>query len=251
MTRFRFAAVLAVFLLSRGVCAAAAAAADGAGKHPLKVAMYSGSAEYRSAESLAGLKKHLEAEYGTSCSLHVVDEKGTKLTGIEDLEACDVAVIFTRRLKLDEGQVAALKKYCDAGKPVVGIRTASHAFQTWLEFDRDVLGGNYQGHYREDAPAAVKPVAAGHPLLEGVKPFTTKGKLYKNPDLARDVTRLLTATTPETTETVAWTRQHKGGRVFYTSLGTPEDFENPDFRRLVVNAIFWTANRETPVPAGK
>jgi type 1 glutamine amidotransferase len=216
---------------------------------PLRVAMYSGSAEYKSAESLADLKKDLEEQYGASCSLHVADEKGTTLDGIEDLETCDVAVIFTRRLKLDEAQVAKLKKYCDEGKPIVGIRTASHAFQTWLEFDRDVLGGNYKGHYGKDMPAAVKPSAEGHPVLLGVTPFETTGKLYKNPDLAADARRLLTATTDEAKEPVAWVREHKGGRVFYTSLGTPGDFQNDDFRRLVVNAIFWTANRATP--AGK
>jgi type 1 glutamine amidotransferase len=36
---------------------------------------------------------------------------------------------------------------------------------------------------------------------------------------------------------------HGGGRVFYTSLGGPDDFKNESFRRLVVNAIFWTAKR--------
>lgn len=241
MTRIRWAAVLAVLLLSQSICMAADAA-----KRPLKVAMYSGSAEYRSAESLAELKEHLEEQYGAACSLHVVDEKGTELSGIEDLEDCDVAIIFTRRLKLDDAQVVKLKRYCDAGKPIVGIRTASHAFQTWLEFDRDVLGGNYKGHFGKDTPATVNPVAEDHPVLKVVEPFTTTGKLYKNPDLAADVTRLLTATTADATEPVAWVRQHKGGRVFYTSLGTPDDFENADFRRLLVNAIFWTAKRDVP-----
>ena len=231
------------------LCLCGVSSGDEATGKPLKVAMYSGSAEYKSAESLADLKKQLEEQFGASCSLHIADEKGTTLTGIEELETCDVAVIFTRRLKLDETQVAKLKKYCDSGKPIVGIRTASHAFQTWLAFDRGVLGGNYTGHYKEDKPATVKPVAQGHPLLRGVRPFETTGKLYKNPDIAADVTRLLTATAGETTETVAWAREHKGGRVFYTSLGTPGDFQNDDFRQLVVNAIFWTAKRETP--AGK
>ena len=32
--------------------------------------------------------------------------------------------------------------------------------------------------------------------------------------------------------------------VFSTSMGTPEDFRNDDFRRLLVNAIFWTARRD-------
>ena len=237
--------------LALGLCGVSMAAADGA-KAPLRIVMYSGSAEYRSAESLEDLKKELEGNYGASCALHVVDEKRSKLTGIEDLETCDVAVIFTRRLNLDDAQVAKLKAYCDAGKPVVGIRTASHAFQTWLEFDRDVLGGNYKGHYKEDKPAEVRPSSQSHPVLRRVGAFTTTGKLYKNPEIAPDVTRLLAATVPgttETTETVAWTREHKGGRVFYTSLGTAEDFKNENFRRLLVNAIYWSAKRDVPVGA--
>jgi type 1 glutamine amidotransferase len=55
---------------------------------------------------------------------------------------------------------------------------------------------------------------------------------------------LLTGAIPDHTEPVAWTREHRGGRVFYTSLGGPEDFEKDVFRRLVVNAIFWTAQRK-------
>src|SRR5688572_26892494 len=102
-----------------GLCGASAAADDA--KAPLRVVMYSGSAEYKSAESLADLKKELEGKYGASCALHVADEKGSTLKGIEDLASCDVAIVFTRRLKLDEGQVEQLKAYVKAGKPVVGI----------------------------------------------------------------------------------------------------------------------------------
>ena len=243
MRTLRWAFALGLVLLVGGV-----SFADEAGVKPLKVVMYSGSAEYNSAESLAGFKKHLEEQYGAVCSLHVVDEKGTTLKGIDELETCDVAVIFTRRLKLDEGQVARLKKYCDAGKPIVGIRTASHAFQTWLEFDKDVIGGNYKGHYKENEPAEVKLAQGNHPVLNGVSTFPTLGKLYKNPDIAEDVTRLLVATTGEASEPVAWVRTHRGGRVFYTSLGVPEDFKRSDFRRLLVNAVYWTAKRETPKP---
>jgi type 1 glutamine amidotransferase len=43
---------------------------------------------------------------------------------------------------------------------------------------------------------------------------------------------------------VAWVRLHRGGRVFYTSLGHPDDFRQPSFLRLLVNAIFWTTRRE-------
>ena len=46
------------------------------------------------------------------------------------------------------------------------------------------------------------------------------------------------------TEPIAWTRNYKGGRIFYTSLGNVETFEQPDFRRMIANALYWTANQK-------
>jgi type 1 glutamine amidotransferase len=82
--------------------------------------------------------------------------------------------------------------------------------------------------------------------LKGVKPFTSVASLYKNPDIAKDTHLLLTGNIPEHTEPLAWTRLHNGGRVFYTSLGHQKDFEEPNFLRLVANALYWTAKRTPP-----
>jgi type 1 glutamine amidotransferase len=51
----------------------------------------------------------------------------------------------------------------------------------------------------------------------------------------------LTGSTDEHEEPVAWTRMHRGGRVFYTSLGHQQDFREVDFLRLLANAVFWAA----------
>jgi len=112
-------------------------------------------------------------------------------------------------------------------------------------FDHEVLGGSYDGHYGKDELAQVRMAdeAKTHPVLAGVRPFTTMGKLYKNANLAPDVNVLLRGTTRDYSEPVAWVRTHKGGRVFYTSLGVPEDFQDENFRRLLANAVFWAANR--------
>jgi type 1 glutamine amidotransferase len=215
---------------------------------PIKVAMFSGSSEYKSNESLAALKKVLEEKHNCVCTLNVVEEKGTTLTGIEQLDTADVAIFFTRRVKLADDQLAKVKKFIAAGKGVVGVRTASHGFQTWLAFDPEVLGGSYGNHYGKDATAEllVNDKAKDHPVFKDVKPFATTGKLYKNPKLADDVTLLLTARTADVTEPVAWVRDAKAGergRVFYTSLGTPEDFQNEEFRRMLANAVKWAAGK--------
>jgi type 1 glutamine amidotransferase len=55
---------------------------------------------------------------------------------------------------------------------------------------------------------------------------------------------LLVGTSPESSEPVAWTRNYKSGRIFYTSLGHPRDFAEESFRRLLANALFWASGRE-------
>jgi type 1 glutamine amidotransferase len=220
----------------------------GASRPPLKVAMYSGATEYHSDQTLAGLKAYLDQHYNVQCTLNDVTDWHT-LPGTEQLATCDVMIVFARRVECTPEQVERIKRYMESGRGVVGIRTASHAFQTWLAFDHEVLGGDYHNHVKDDklARLTIPPAAKGHPVLAGVEPFTTMGKLYINPNIAADDTVLLNAKSEDDAEPVAWARtraDHKDQRVFYTSLGVPADFENANFRRMIVNAIFWTGKRE-------
>jgi len=65
--------------------------------------------------------------------------------------------------------------------------------------------------------------------------------------LSRSTKLLLTGTIPnKEAEPVAWTNIYKKARVFYTSLGHPDDFNNPQFRRLLINAVFWAMNKPVP-----
>ena len=57
---------------------------------------------------------------------------------------------------------------------------------------------------------------------------------------------LLKGSIPDHTEPLAWVREYKGGRIFYTSLGHPDDFKNPNFIQMVTNATFWTTKNEVP-----
>jgi putative heme-binding domain-containing protein len=215
----------------------------------LRVALVSGSLEYKSDESLTAFQKYLEATYPVEC-VRAFRKTDTDLPGLEQLDNCDVAIFYTRRLKIDGEQLERIKKYVQSGKPVIGIRTASHGFQTWLEMDKLVFGGDYKNHYGSGPKCRVKIAesAKDHPILRGVKPFESVGSLYKNPGVAKDVTVLLTGSIPDHTEPVAWVRERKVGdktqRVFYTSLGHPADFQEPNFTRLLVNALGWTTGRE-------
>jgi putative membrane-bound dehydrogenase-like protein len=230
-----------------GADAPPAAKNDTPAAKKLKVCLVSGSFEYKSDESLAAFRQYLEANVPVECVLvSAKAEKDTDFPGLENLEKCDAAVFFTRRLRIEGEALDRVKAFVKSGKPIVGIRTASHGFQNWLAMDNEVFGGDYKNHFGQKVECEVKvePKAKDHPVLRGVGGFKTTGGLYKNPNVAFDVTVLLRGTIPQGTEPVAWVREKGGRRVFYTSLGTPDDFKDPNFTRLLVNGLAWVTKSE-------
>jgi putative membrane-bound dehydrogenase-like protein len=220
-------------------------------KDLLKVCLVSGALEYQSDQSLAAFQEYLENNYPIRCS-RAFRKADEDLPGLENLASCDVAVFFTRRLKIAGEQLERVKRYCQSGKPIVALRTASHGFQNWLAFDRDILGGNYRSHYGAGPITAIQIAekAKDHPILDGVRSFESAGSLYRNAGIGPDVEVLLTGSIPGNQEPVAWTRVYRGGRIFYTSLGHLNDFKNENFRRMLVNALFWTTKRPMPKHTG-
>ena len=238
----RPAMIFLMFLFGLTVQPLAHAKAD-----PLRICLISGADEYDTDRTLAGFKTYLESQHGTQCTL--LKARGTTdLPGLEALEASDVVLLYTRRLTLPPDQLEQIKRYIKAGKPLVGVRTASHAFQNWLELDAEVLGGSYKGHYRNDLSqrTAVAQGAASHPILKGVSTLASRGSLYKSGPISNACTLLLNSTSPEATEPAAWVRTDQNQRVFYTSLGAQQDFENTSFLKLLTNALFWAGGREVP-----
>ena len=213
-------------------------------KEPLKLCMLSGSFEYESESSLTIFRDYVEREHPVRADLIVYSSEDDHQS-LSAIEETDVLLVFTRRLNIDGEELERFKDYCREGRPIVGVRTASHAFQNWLAFDREVLGGNYQMHWEHGPRARVRfePASEGHPLLEGVAELSSAGSLYRNTPIAPDASLLMSASTDEHDEPVTWTRTHAGGRVFYTSLGHQEDFEDPNFLRLLANAVLWCGGR--------
>jgi len=151
-------------------------------------------------------------------------------------------VLFAERMTISGEPLERIQRYCRNGGAVVGLRTASFAFQNWRGLDREVFGGTYQGRYAPRSRPQVRIAAAGrgHPVLRGVKPFAASGSLIRHGHVSSDATLLLTAATAGHTEPVAWVRRNRGARVFYTSLGHRNDFSESSFVRLLINAVLWT-----------
>ncbi len=179
-----------------------------------------------------------------------------ELDGLEALQSADLLVVFCRRIALPHQQMRMIRSYMEAGKPVIGIRTANHGFSVrgenakpgyegWWGFVPDILGCENQGYEDEALGTVVKRnnEQQQHPILSGIPASIGKweGQVYKvAPLIDPEAVVLRTGSTEEVTEPAAWARRnHYGGKVFYTSLGYPTNFGQPVFRQLLVNAIQW------------
>ena len=224
-----------------------------------------GEREYRTAETLPVFAEtHLGGEFRCTF-VHADAENGNHFRGIEAVSDADVLFVSVRRRTPLKADLALVRQHVAAGKPVVGIRTASHAWSLrgkpapdghalWEEWDAEVIGGNYSNHHgnQKKTSAAAVP-GLEHPVLAGLGSLSiaTGGSLYVNTPFRSGATVLLEgrAEGVARSEPVAWAFTRKdGGRTFYTSLGHVEDFEEKAFRQLLVNGVRWAAE---PVAAGR
>ena len=166
----------------------------GKGKH---VVLISGDEEYRSEEALPQLAKILAKQHGFNCTvLFAIGQDGTidpdrrdNIPGLEALETADLMVLFTRFRDLPDDQMKQIVDYVESGRPIVGLRTATHAFDVkagktfarygWKSkewdggFGRKVLGETWISHHGSHGKQSTRGVIAagaeGHPILRGIK----------------------------------------------------------------------------------
>jgi nicotinamidase-related amidase/type 1 glutamine amidotransferase len=238
--------------------------------------------EYHANQTLPKFAHHLLLTKGVNCEFALGKPvyEGEGIHNIENLKIlqdADLAVIFARRRALPSEQMNLLKEFVTNEKPILGIRTASHAFNAnqvvpnsgggvaaakgkvsdfldqWPEFDKDVIGGNYKGHYPPLKVGIVFSVVPGmetHPLLRGVSPDGFVGtvapinSLYQNRSLrSQNVQVLMLGSIPEQpSEPVLWINHLAKGNVVYTSMGHWEDWKMKDFQQIMDNAVDYLLN---------
>ncbi len=264
-------------------------AGPGLGKH---IVFLAGDHEYRSEETLPALARILAKHHGFKCTvLFNIDPKtgeivagNSNMPGMEALDSADLAVVFLRFQNFPQAQMKHLDNYLSRGGPVIGLRTATHAFKMnqsdafakysydhtgtdyELGFGHQVLGQTWVGHYGKNHVQSTRiTIVEGkqsHPILRGVTDIWVQAGGYVGKPVDGEVLTMaqplngMTANSPadETKPPMPseWTRSYqsssgKTGRVFTTLYGTPEDLLNDGYRRMLVNACYWGLGLENSI----
>jgi hypothetical protein len=168
-------------------------AGPGNGKH---IVLISGDEEYRSEEALVQLAKILAQHHGFKCTvLFAIDpadgtinpNKSDNIPGLEALQTADLMILFTRFRNLPDEQMKHIVAYVESGRPIIGMRTATHAFKSSKSFGRystgskewdggfgrHVLGETWVDHHgrhgKESTRGVIAPGMESHPIVRGIK----------------------------------------------------------------------------------
>ena len=168
----------------------------GKGQH---IVFVTGEEYYRSEEGMSMFAKILSQHHGYKCTvLFAIDpvtgfinaNKSNNIPGLEALKSADLMVVFARFRELPDADMKHIVDYVNAGKPVLGIRNATHAFRysanstspykswdfqskAWLGgFGQQILGDTWIAHYgkfqKEATLATVISSQRNNPVLRGV-----------------------------------------------------------------------------------
>ncbi len=266
----------------------------GKGKHIVFVV---GDEEYRSEDLMPQLAKILAVRQGFKCTLLFAVNKETgevdpktldNIPGLKILEKADLMVMFLRFRELPDEQMKYIIDYTNSGKPVIGLRTSTHAFNYRKnnnspyakysfrnkEFDggygRQVFGETWINHYGHHKVESTRGLIAkgmeNHPIVKGIDDIWGPSDVYGLTKLHGDckpliMGQVLSGMNPKDKPNpkkkhvpVAWTKTYTGdkgktSRIFTTTMGHGGDLKSEGFRRLLVNSCFWAMGMENKIPA--
>ncbi|HVR84583.1 MAG TPA: ThuA domain-containing protein [Planctomycetota bacterium] len=192
------------------------AAGPGSGKH---IVLLSGDEEYRSEESMPQLGRILSKHHGFKCTVLFAINRKTgeidpnttdNIPGMEAIDSADLVLMGLRFRNLPDDQMKHFVDYVEGGKPVLGMRTSTHAFNidkkgasaykkyTWTNGDKDyekgfgrqVLGETWVNHHGAHGKQATRGVPAegmkDHPILRGCEDIFGPTDVYTTTTLGGD-----------------------------------------------------------------
>ncbi|MCE9559672.1 MAG: ThuA domain-containing protein [Armatimonadetes bacterium] len=173
---------------------------------PKHIVLLAGDEEYRSEEGLPQLAQILSKRQGFKCTVcYSVNDKGeidptvtTNQPGMEALDKADLVIMLLRFREWPDSQMKHFVDYYRAGKPIIALRTSTHAFRyspdsksayrdfswdckTWPGgFGKQVLGETWLTHWGQHGVQATHGIISGlHPILRGIKELFGTTDVYE------------------------------------------------------------------------
>lgn len=169
----------------------------------------------------------------------------------------DVVVLYDMWQPITPAAKTNFLNVLRAGKGLVATHHCLAGYQNWDEYRR-IIGGRYYlqdttvegklwkgSTYQHDQKMSVKVAEPSHPVTRGVSDFEIEDETYGGFEVLPDSHPLLTTDHPGNTATICWWRNYGPARVTYLQLGHDHKaFENPNYRKLLANAIRWAGGRD-------
>lgn len=172
---------------------------------------------------------------------------------IHDLrKGIQVLVLYDMVRDLEPEKQKVLQQFAEAGKGIVVMHHALADYLNWPWWAQNVSGAHYifdpgpdgkKSSYKHDEILDVRPVGQ-HPVIDGIGPFKILDETYKDMWFSPKIQVLLQTDNPTSDDPVAWIGPCTTSRTVCIQLGHDRNAHgNPAFRKLVRNAILWTAGK--------
>jgi hypothetical protein len=253
--------------------------------------LLAGDEEYRSEEMLPQLAKILERN-GFRCTVlfstndrgEIDPEEQTRIPGIAALQDADLCIMMLRFRNWADSDMVHFVKYWQSGRPIVALRTSTHAFRYPVDsssdykkfsfdssawdggFGKQVLGETWVSHWGNHGAQGTRGIpSAQHPILKDVADVFSRTDVYEvhvPVDAAVLMRGIVTESLDPSSAPAKGSKKTVIGEVqdlndpampllwlrgkhVVTTLGTATDLLNPGIRRLLVNACRWSVQLPT------
>jgi type 1 glutamine amidotransferase len=168
----------------------------------------------------------------------------------------DVMVLYDLWEPINEKEKEGYLSYLKSGKGIVSLHHSLGNYQTWDEFVK-IIGGSYvmnekprtidgttypPSNYIHDMDVTVNIADANHPVTKGIKDFEMVDEVYGDLLVLDDVHVLLRTSHPKSNPVIGWTNRYGNANIVCLQSGHgPTAFQNPNYIKLVRQAIRWVA----------
>ena len=180
----------------------------------------------------------------------VVQPKANEMIESGQVEKYDLLIFYDMYDSITEGQKKAYLNLVADRKPMLFLHHSIVSYQDWPEFSR-IVGGKYHtrdssrlSNYKHDEQIFVKITDREHPITKGLQDFTILDETYGNCEILPDVHPLLSTDHPLSLPLLGWVNSYQGHQVVYLQGGHgPEAFKDPNFNKLLEQAIDWCTGK--------